>query len=503
MKTLIRQFIRESFLQSKNKSLILEISISDYEEAEDTGDPEFESPTYDGGIDRGRFETLLGKRFAFEDGGEPEFQVAAENIGTNAVIIMPYPVDNVDFEDVEEEILLNPTQPDPSGGMTDYIEGEGAAAMMTYVYEGEAVNRTAEKFKNKLGAEPLSADSPVIVSALSRKDGWETDNILHSLLQRSVETTKWFGYPNAILGNAFLMKRDMSKLRPPIRISTETGIKKVAEFKCAKEPPAVIASLMDVLTWNLEAMSDIEWAENAACFYEYSNDVNKAMFAGVIAISLSLLLAPETLGASLLAPLAVAGTGMTIQDALCRVPVIIWAGVTNRWKFAAANLAYLVVIIAFESAAKFKSARSGLKTATITGADAVKQSGKLELGAATLMSRNLKNVNVPSMTAEKFSEVVSRASKNDLEGWFVSDEKLAGELYEAIDKMDFWTVTKITITGIVLQIATGMFGESAAEKLGVEIDSLLEGDLDFQKLLEADTELLAHAASIREKYPIR
>ena len=107
------------------------------------------------------------------------------------------------------------------------------------------------------------------------------------------------------------------------------------------------------------------------------------------------------------------------------------------------------------------------------------------------------------MTAEKFAEVIKRSTGQGLKGWFIEDTKLAGELYEAIDRMDVWTVTKITLVGVVLQLASGLFGDSGAEALKTQIDAFLEGEINFQALLEADAEMMEYAASIRKKYPER
>ena len=491
---LLIHFVRESLLQKTNKGFLLEISPDS--SLEDTGDPEFESPTYDGGLERTSLTDILGKRFAFEEEGEPAFQVAAENSESDLLIIMPYPVDNIEVEDVETQYVHN-----PANDGTDYgEEGVGSASWSGSMGSGEFINKTAIVFDKKLDAKPISLDSDILDN-LMNKAGWDVDDKLFDAILASIRIVNFVD--GDVLPNTFLMKRDTSKLKAPKRISTEAGIEKVAKFECTKPASEVALSLIDIVPLiDIKDINNIEWSSNAACWYEYANSPEKAAMAGVFAIVIAGLLAPETLGGSFLAYLTVLGTGMTIQDALCRVPVIIWAGATKRWKFAAANLVYLVVIIVFETLAKFKSARVGLKTAEITGIQAVTQSGKLELGASTLM-KTLKSSGVPSMTAEKFAEVIKRSTGQGLKGWFIEDTKLAGELYEAIDRMDVWTVTKITLVGVVLQLASGLFGDSGAEALKTQIDAFLESEINFQALLEADAEMMEYAASIRKKYPER
>ncbi len=493
MSQTIRIFIRE-VLSSRQK---IDSSFSDTAILKEflpllliKGDAEYRQPY---ALDK----SIAGKRFSFTPGGEPEFQVVADNIDLKQLIVCSYPFDHV-------EILLPGDNEifDPASGDTEYGEGEGAPAAAAYFEQEEgARNLTAEKFIKNLDAKELMSDSVVLKAALEQKDGWIVDEILYGFVTRSIESANFFG--NKSLGNVFLMARNPAKLNQPAVVSTETGLVKLANFECVDDALTVLDSLLDIATWNTKAMSDIKWARNAACFYEYANSPEKAALAAGIALAIGAIFAPETLGASFFAALGVAGSGATVQDALCRVPVIIWACVTKRWKFAAANLVYLIIIIAFESLAKFKSAKSGLKAAQITGVDAVKQSGKLELGAATLMS-HLKNAGVPTMSAEKFAEVVKRASSGGkIEKWFIEDEKLAGELYEAIDKMQFWSVTKITIMGVILQLVTGMFGDAAADSIRTELDPLIEGEFSLDILMKSDKELLDYVTSLRLKYPER
>ena len=233
--------------------------------------------------------SLVGKKFAFVDGGEPAFEVVADNPTKKIVIIRKYLSNENRMPDFQSDV---------------------------------------EKLA---GFEQLNAEkhTQLISDAIDQKDGWKSNpDILKSTLT----------YSYGKIADYYIIDRVLENLKKPILIATTSGQAKVEEFGCVISYEKAA---------NYIAKSDpksVEFALGAACFYEYANSPKYALLANalgaIIGGSIGAFFGGIGAGPG-------AGTGAMLAgggtDLYLRYPVMRWAAANEKYGFLAANCLLVAV----------------------------------------------------------------------------------------------------------------------------------------------------------------
>jgi hypothetical protein len=234
---------------------------------------------------------LVGKKFAFVDGGEPAFEVVADNPAKKIAIVRKYLSNQNRMPDFESDI------------------------------------------RNLDGFEQLNAEAHIqlISDAIDQTGGWKSNpDILESILV----------YSSRRVANYYIINRVLENLKKPILIATTSGQAKVEDFGCVI--PYEKAA-------NYVAKSDpksSEFALGAACFYEYANSPKYALLAGALGAliggAIGLFFGGVGAGPGAFTGATLAGGG---TDLYLRYPVMRWAAANEKYGFLAANC--LLVAINF------------------------------------------------------------------------------------------------------------------------------------------------------------
>jgi hypothetical protein len=235
--------------------------------------------------------SLVGKKFAFVDGGEPAFEVVADNQTKKIAIIRKYLSNQNRMPDFQADV---------------------------------------EKL---VGFEQLNAESHIqlISDAIDQKGGWKSNSdILSSTL----------AYSSGRIANYSIIDRTLENLKKPILIATTSGQAKVEDFGCLI--PYEKAA-------NYVAKSDpksAEFALGAACFYEYANSPKYALLANALGAliggAIGAFFGGVGAGPGAFTGAILGGGG---TDLYLRYPAMRWAAANEKYGFLAANC--LLVAINF------------------------------------------------------------------------------------------------------------------------------------------------------------
>lgn len=273
--------IRESQLRNVIKNVLLEVQIVD--------------------------DYLLGKKFSFTEGGEPNFVVIAENISLGQSLIRRYSETYLHYFG---QGLLN-------------LSGPGSTGL------------------------PYSPRKNLLDKISQEQEGWK----LWPKFKGHFESLK------SNPGEFFLINKVSSNFKMPTKISTESGQEKFSKFEC-------VLSMTDAVKYIFSYPGSQNFMMAAACTYHYANSWKSLAFAGLLGGSIGAYagaVAGSTTGAAVTAPaggvgaapggviggvvgfLEGAGIGAATVDSVLRVPPLIWALWSGKIEFAAAN-AFIIAL---------------------------------------------------------------------------------------------------------------------------------------------------------------
>lgn len=268
-------------------------------------------------------DRLEGRLYSTARGGEPDFIVIADNSATSQCIIAIY----------------------------------------------SKAETSKDTIASRLGARPLDVAASGISRVLTQKKGWSLTVTTHERLQAAVQLARAQAAAAAASGGAtddqpesdfLLTRRDLSKFFLPPVLATPEGRDKAIAFECVMTRSDAIATVMNVADYGSK-----DWFMAAACFYSYANGVSSAVFCALVGAALS----AAGFGPAAVVPgvgwaaaggavLAGAAMGAAFCDVVLRVPVLYWSAMNGKKTFAAANFAYMLISIAFQSVQAFKAAKA-------------------------------------------------------------------------------------------------------------------------------------------------
>lgn len=276
--------VSEKTLRSVVHRLLLEMRDEDNMERSDL--PNINTKQDNTGLLAG---SLIGKKFAFVDGGEPAFEVVADNPAKKIAIVRKYLRSENRMPDFESDI------------------------------------------QNLAGLEQLDAEKHMqsISDAIEQKGGWKSNPDILSTIT---------AYSYGKIADYYIIDRVLENLKKPILIATSSGQAKVKEFGCviSYEKAANYIAKRDP--------KSVEFALGAACFYEYANSPKYALLANALGALIGGVLGAffggvgAGPGAATGAVLAGGGT-----DLYLRYPVMRWAAANEKYGFLAANCLLVAV----------------------------------------------------------------------------------------------------------------------------------------------------------------
>lgn len=235
--------------------------------------------------------SLVGKKFAFVDGGEPAFEVVADNSAKKIAIVRKYLSSENRMPAFESDI------------------------------------------QKLAGLEQLNAEDHMqsISDAIDQSDGWKSKpDILGKITD----------YSYSKIADYYIIDRVLENLKKPILIATTSGQAKVEEFGCviSYEKAASYIAKSDP--------KSVEFALGAACFYEYANSPKYALLAtalgAIIGGAIGAFFGGVGAGPGAVTGAMLAGGG---TDLYLRYPVMRWAAANEKYGFLAANC--LLVAVGF------------------------------------------------------------------------------------------------------------------------------------------------------------
>jgi hypothetical protein len=242
---------------------------------------------------------LGGRKFAFEEGGQPAFVIFAENIGRGESLIrrysqMPLTIFNSG--------MMSLTGPSKTGG-------------------------------------PVSPSRQMLDSVLKEESGWRVEQSLKPEFERL----------RSVPGEFFIISKSYDNLKKPTKIATSSGQEKFAKFECTLSIPETVKNLFS-------RPDSQEFMQAAACCYRYANGPESLALAAGIGGAIGAAVGGTGAGAVTAeiggagAPVGAvpgffigAGAGAASVDAMLRLPVLIWSAWNKKWPFAAANLVIIVL----------------------------------------------------------------------------------------------------------------------------------------------------------------
>jgi hypothetical protein len=232
---------------------------------------------------------LVGKKFAFVDGGEPAFEVVADNSAKKIAIVRKYLSNENRMPAFESDI------------------------------------------QKLAGVEQLDAEKHIqfISAAIDQKDGWKSNpDILRTIIAYSYDK----------IADYYIIDRVLENLKKPILIATTSGQAKVEEFGCVISYEKAA---------NYVAKSDpksSEFALGAACFYEYANSPKYALLANALGAliggAIGAFFGGVGAGPGAFTGAILGGGG---TDLYLRYPVMRWAAANEKYGFLAANCLLVAV----------------------------------------------------------------------------------------------------------------------------------------------------------------
>jgi hypothetical protein len=444
MHNALRSFIRESIMLSKHQLL----KESDEMDVDDAAESNL------------KFGNVIDKRFSLTRDGEPAFTVIADNKDQSKIIIIPYPQDR------------------------QLLDDRGA-------------NLTQETLIDELNASRIPIRSSIIKAILNDASGWTTSETHKAEISSNLKFCIDQGYE--VFPDILIMSRDLDLLQRPKAASTRSAVEAGKKFECALQPREIVYSIFDIR--DLKKLREPEWLLNAACYYEYANSIKGALLSGLVMGALAWLATAETGPFSIGAFISAAGIGSTSHDIVMRVPVIAWAAANGKTKFLAANVAYIVLVLIFESLVHFKEVKGVLKAGEVIGVEnAASSSGNV---IAKMISSKLEGT--PGMTRlakNEFSKILDGIFSH---AYDASDarvtEKFFANAVTAAQRLDFWTPMKLCIVGFCLQFVAFMFGDTAVAQFKSEFESLANADFDLNALESSKSELMSDINALSTKYP--
>jgi len=392
-------------------------------------------------------KSFVGLRFSSEEEGDPEITVIAENLSTSTVVFIPYPI--ADASTDREE--------------SDYTTTESV-------------------LMKRFDAQMMPNDADIINQIFNNAAGWTSLSGIYPVLTPFFDSAKRRRLD--FVPNVLMASRTPALLKKPASYSTRSAPKRAEEFECVLPMSEVIDTTFGGrfgLKGYLTPISSPKWALAAACYYAYANSPKGAIFAALVGGVIGGVLLSETGPFALAGFLAGASLSSVSYDVVLRLPVMMWAHFNKKYKFLAANVLYVVIIILFESWMHFKEVKALYQAEKAVGRGVVTQYSNRFYN---LVMKKL----APTGALEVSDDVLKQSFLGLLKGsdkFFTDDEiRLA---IESARTLDFWSPTKIIIVGFAMQILAWMFGDETARSCKNELMALIEeGDLDPERLSETE-----------------
>jgi hypothetical protein len=331
-------------------------------------------------------ESVLGKKFSFEDDGEPAFVVLAEKDSENGgpKIIARYSKFTGNFD-------------------------QNVKALSGYRAIGENPNLELE-------------DLGLLNQVRNSSDGWKVSSFLKEKLDAMFKSDE-IEIPIPI----FIIDSDYSNFKKPVRVSTESGREKFSKFECTLKPAEAVKKLINY-------PNEDDFMESAACFYYYANSGETALLSAAVGAAIGLMFGgigaiPGLFG------------GLAIGDTILRLPPFVWALANKKWHFAAANgliLAFNLASLGVGSAIAKLGIKSPAMIAALTSRfpSTFKKGANVSLGIAKVALELLGPVFADSsIQIDKDDDEIAQAMAD------IIDEKL--DLKQLLDQSEKELFAKI------------------------------------------------------------
>lgn len=227
-------------------------------------------------------ESVLGRKFSFEDEGEPAFIVLAEKdfASSGPKIIAKYSRFTGPFDQKVKELA----------GFREIGEN----------------------------AESEIEDLGLLNQVRNESNGWTASPALKQKLDSMFESDTL-----ALPVPLFIISSDYSNFKKPVYASVERGREKFSKFECTLKPEVAVKQLVS-------HPGEDDFMEAAACFYSYANRGDTAVLSAAAGAAIGSLFGGIGAIPGLFA-------GLAIGDTVLRLPPFIWALANKKWPFAAAN----------------------------------------------------------------------------------------------------------------------------------------------------------------------
>jgi hypothetical protein len=393
-------------------------------------------------------KSFVGKRFSSIADGAPEITIVADNPSTSQVVFIPYPIADTSTD-----------------------------------REGSDYTTTESVLMKRFNAQMMPNDADIINQIFNNAAGWTSLNGIYPVLTPFFDSAKRRRLD--FVPNVLMASRTPALLKKPASYSTRSAPKRAEEFECILPIEEVVSITFGGrmgFSGTKVPVTNPRWALAAACYYGYANSAKGAILAGLVGAVAGGILLSETGPFAVAGAIVGAGLASTSSDIVLRLPVIFWAYETKRYRFLSFNMTYIVILLLFESLVHFKELKGLYQAGKVVGVENLAKGGNR-------FYTYVMNKLAPTGALETSDEVL-RKSILGLTRWrsstgFFTDSDIDLAV-KAARNLDFWTPTKLVITGFVLQGITWFFGADTAAQCKNDVMSILEtGDFTPERLSES------------------